>query len=179
MNVAHKYLPNYTYEDYCQWEGQWELIEGIPYAMSPLPIPVHQRVNGNLYANFEIALKKSCKECKAYLPIDWKIKESTILQPDLLVVCQKIEKKYLDFSPELVVEILSPSTAVKDRNIKKEIYLSEGVKYFLILDPQLKKLEIYELLNNTYSPLAISSNNFVFTFQDGCTADVDFEDIWD
>ncbi len=179
MNVAHKYLPNYTYEDYCQWEGQWELIEGIPYAMSPLPIPVHQRVNGNLYANFEIALKKSCKECKAYLPIDWKIKESTILQPDLLVVCQKIEKKYLDFSPELVVEILSPSTAVKDRNIKKEIYLSEGVKYFLILDPQLKKLEIYELLNNTYSPVAISPNNFVFTFDDGCTAGVDFKDIWD
>ena len=92
MNVAHKYLPNYTYEEYCQWEGQWELIEGIPYAMSPLPIPVHQTVNGNLYANFKEALKMSCKKCKAYLPIDWKIKESIILQPDLLVVCNKIEK---------------------------------------------------------------------------------------
>ena len=179
MNVAHKYLPNYTYEDYCQWEGQWELIEGIPYAMSPLPIPVHQRVNGNLYANFEIALKKSCKECKAYLPIDWKIKESTILQPDLLVVCQKIEKKYLDFSPQLVAEILSPSTAVKDRNIKKEIYLSQQVKYFLILDPLLKKLEVYQLQNNAYSPVAISPNNFEFTFENGCIADVDFEDIWE
>ena len=33
MNVAHKYLPNYTYADYCQREGQWELIEGIRYAM--------------------------------------------------------------------------------------------------------------------------------------------------
>lgn len=41
MNVGHKYLPNYTYEDYCQSEGQWELIEGIPYAMSPLSIPIH------------------------------------------------------------------------------------------------------------------------------------------
>jgi len=142
MNVAHKYLPNYTYEDYCQWEGQWELIEGIPYAMSPLPIP-------------------------------------TILQPDLLVVCKKIEKKYLDFSPELVVEILSQSTAVKDRNIKKEIYLAEGVKYFLILDPQTKKIEIYEAINNAYSPVSISPNNFVFTFKDGCTANVDFKDIWD
>ena len=103
MNVAQKYLPNYTYEDYCKWEGQWELIEGIPYAMSPMPVPIHQTVNGNLYANFKSALKKSCKDCKAYLPIDWKIKQSTILQPDLLIVCQKIEKKYLDFSPELVV----------------------------------------------------------------------------
>ena len=162
MNVAHKYLPNYTYEDYCQWEGQWELIEGIPFAMSPMPEPIHQTAKGNLYANFEIAFKKSCKDCKAYLPIDWKIKESTILQPDLLIVCQKIEKKYLDFSPELVVEILSPSTAVKDRNIKKEIYLSQGVKYFLILDPQMKKIEIYEAINNAYSPISISPNNFVF-----------------
>ena len=97
MNVAHKYLPNYTYEDYCQWEGQWELIEGIPFAMSPMPEPIHQTAKGNLYANFEIALKKSCKDCKAYLPIDWKIKESTILQPDLLIVCQKIEKKVFRF----------------------------------------------------------------------------------
>ena len=179
MNVAHKYLPDYTYEDYCLWKGRWELIEGIPYSMMPRPVPIHQTVNGNLYANFETALKKSCKDCKAYLPIDWKIKESTILQPDLLIVCQKIEKKYLDFMPELVVEILSPSTAVKDRNIKKEIYLSQGVKYFLILDPQSKKIEIYEAINNAYSPVSISPNNFVFTFKDSCAADVDFEDIWD
>ena len=179
MNVAHKYLPNYTYEDYCQWEGQWELIEGIPFAMSPMPEPIHQTTKGNLYANFEIAFKKSCKDYKTYLPVDWKITETTILQPDLLVVCKKIEKKYLDFSPELVVEILSPSTAVKDRNIKKEIYLSQGVKYFLILDPQMKKIEIYEAINNAYSPVSISPNNSVFSFKDGCTADVDFGDIWD
>ena len=132
-----------------------------------------------MYANFEIALKKSCKDFKTYLPVDWKIKESTILQPDLLIVCQKIEKKYLDFSPELVVEILSPSTAVKDINIKKEIYLSEGVKYFLIVDPQTKKIKIYEAINNAYSPVSISTNNSGFTFKDGCTANVDFEDIWD
>jgi Uma2 family endonuclease len=152
------------------------LINGIPFAMAPMHTPIHQTINGNLYANFETALKK---DCKAYLPIDWKIFANTIIQPDLLVVCKKIEKKYLDFSPILVVEILSPSTAVKDRNIKKEIYLTQQVKYFLVLDPQLKKLEIYELLNNSYSPVAISPNNFVFTFEGGCTADVDFEDIWD
>jgi Uma2 family endonuclease len=179
MNVAHKFLPNYTYEDYCQWEGQWELIDGIPYAMSPMPIPIHQRVNGNLYANFEIALKKACKDCKSFLPLDWKINENTIVQPDLLVVCKNIEKKYLDFTPILVAEILSPSTAVKDRNIKKEIYLSQKVKYFLILDPLLKKLEICEMLNDSYSPVAISPNNFGFTLEDGCTANVNFEDIWD
>ena len=49
-------LPHYTYDDYCQWEGRWELIGGIPFAMSPLPVPVHQRIGGRLFMLFEQAL---------------------------------------------------------------------------------------------------------------------------
>ncbi len=44
MSIAARYRPHYTYDDYCQWEGRWELIEGMPYAMSPLPVPDHQDV---------------------------------------------------------------------------------------------------------------------------------------
>ena len=43
----------------------------------------------------------------------------------------------------------------------------------------MKKIEIYEAINNAYFPVSISLNNSIFTFKDGCTADVDFEDIWD
>jgi hypothetical protein len=43
MGFPNKILPHYTYEDYCRWEGQWELIDGIPYAMSPMPRPQHQK----------------------------------------------------------------------------------------------------------------------------------------
>lgn len=94
MSIAAKYRPHYTYEDYCQWEGQWELIEGMPYAMAPMPVPKHQNVNGNLYSLFKDSLKNNdCKRCKVYIPIDWKIKEDTVVQPDLLIVCDKIEKK--------------------------------------------------------------------------------------
>ena len=179
MIIAQKYLPNYTYTDYCQWEGQWELINGIPYAMSPLPIPAHQNVNGNLYSNFKIALKESCRKCKVYIPLDWKISAKTILQPDLLIVCKKIEKKFLDFTPMLVVEILSPSTALKDRNIKKQIYLAQGVKYYLILDPQTKKNEVYELVNDEYILKTISPKTFSFILEDGRKAKVNFSDIWE
>jgi Uma2 family endonuclease len=179
MTIAQKYLPNYSYTDYCQWEGQWELIEGIPYAMSPLPIIIHQIVNGNLYTNFKTALKIGCKKCRVYIPIDWKINNKTVIQPDLLVVCKKIEKKYLDFPPALVVEILSPSTALKDRNVKKQIYSSQGVKYYLILDPQTKKNEVYELVNHEYVLKIISPKTFSFTLEDGCKAKVDFSDIWE
>ncbi len=179
MTIAAKYLPKYSYKDYCLWEGQWELIEGIPYAMSPLPTLPHQRVNGTLFEAFNKALKKGCKECKVYIPIDWKISEHTIVQPDLSVVCKPTEKKYLDFAPTLVVEILSPSTAIKDRNVKKQIYQSQGVKYFLIVNPQTKKIEVYELINEAYGLVASTPKNFTFILKDDCKAKVDFSDIWE
>jgi Uma2 family endonuclease len=179
MTIAKKYLPNYSYEDYCQWEGQWELIDGIPYAMSPQPVRAHQWINGSLFTEFNKALKKACKECKAYPPLDWKINAKTIIQPDLLIVCKKIEKKFLDFTPILVAEILSPSTALKDRNVKKQIYQTQGVKYFLILNPQTKKNEIYELVNEEYILVGSTPKTYTFILEDGYKAKVDFSTIWE
>lgn len=178
MSIAAKYRPHYTYDDYCQWEGRWELIEGMPYAMSPAPIPAHQRVSVLLSIQFEKALKK-CKKCKVYAPLDWKIKEETIVQPDLLIVCDKIEKKFLDFNPALLVEILSPATASKDRGEKMELYQSQQVKYYLIVDPQFEKIEIYEYINTQYEPVAINPDKFLFRLHSNCTTEVDLTDIWD
>jgi hypothetical protein len=62
-------LPSYTYEDYAQWEGRWELIRGIPYAMSPAPTIQHQTISHNI----AVALAKSlegCEHCQALLPVD-------------------------------------------------------------------------------------------------------------
>ena len=178
MSIAERYRPYYTYEEYCQWEGRWELIEGMPYAMSPAPVPAHQSVSVLLSFEFVKALKK-CKNCKLFQPLDWKIKEDTIVQPDLLIVCSKIEKKFLDFPPVLVVEILSPATASKDRGEKMELYQSQKVKYYLIVDPQFKKLEIYECINNQYEPVSVNPEMYHFALHDNCTADVDLLDIWE
>lgn len=177
MSIAENYRPSYTYEDYCQWEGRWEIIEGMPYAMSPLPIPDHQRVSLNLCILLKESLK-NCKQCKAYPPLDWKMTEDTVVQPDVLIVCKKIEKKYLDFPPALVAEILSPSTAVKDRNVKMELYKMQGVKYYCILDVQFKKIEIYELIDNFYQAISVSPATFTFAF-DNCEANVNFENLWE
>ena len=179
MSIAEKYRPHYTDEEYCLWEGKWELIEGMPYAMSPAPIPQHQTINANLYTSFKEALKISCKKCKAYIPVDWKIAEDTVVQPDLLIVCDKIEKKFLDYPPVFIVEILSPLTAAKDRGEKMELYLSQSVKYYLLVDPQFKKIEIYQLMAGQYQPVAINPENYSFHLMDDCTAEVNFTDIWD
>lgn len=178
MSIAAKYRPYYTYEDYCQWEGRWELIEGMPYAMAPAPVPAHQRVSIRLGSKFDKALEK-CDKCKVYATLDWKIKEDTVVQPDLLIVCHKIEKKFLDFSPELLVEILSPATASKDRGEKMELYQLQKVKYYLIVDPQFKKVEVYEYINAQYEPVAINPDKYSFHLQTDCTVEVELLDIWE
>jgi Uma2 family endonuclease len=94
-------------------------------------------------------------------------------------VCDKIEKKYLDFPPKLVVEILSPSTSSKDRNEKMEIYQWQKVKYYLIVDPQFKKTEIYQLITDKYEPVAITPESFTFQLEEDCSIEVNFLDIWD
>ena len=177
MSGAVKILPHYTYNDWEQWEGQWELIEGIPYAMSPLPVPKHQKIAMALGTEFTVALK-SCKQCSAYQPIDYRIADDTILQPDMLVVCGEIEKKYLDFPPALVVEILSPATALKDRHSKYSIYESQGIPYYLIISPDTEEVEIYLLNGREYS-LEQKGKNFSYQFSLGnCSATINFNEIW-
>src|SRR5690348_1361273 len=109
MSNAVRILPHYTYDDYVHWEGRWEIIDGIPYAMSPAPTPKHQIIANTLGALFFYALR-NCHRCKVAQAIDFKIAEDTIVQPDISVLCQKATKKFIDFPPALVVEILSPST---------------------------------------------------------------------
>lgn len=178
MGITQKIIPHYTYEDYILWEGNWELIDGFPIAMSPSPVPKHQRISAILITAFELALKK-CTTCNVYNPVDYYVDDYTILQPDLMILCQKPTKKFIDFTPSLVAEILSPSTALRDRNTKYELYQNEGVPYYLIVDTDNKKMEIYQLTNGKYVLVPDKEDNrFVFYFEDGCVANVNLDEVW-
>lgn len=178
MSATVKILPHYTYDEWVNWEGKWELIDGIPYAMSPAPLPKHQLVASNLTIALGHGLK-NCKKCRVYQPVDYKLSNDTILQPDILIVCSPITKSFLDFPPALVVEILSPSTALKDRHTKFEIYQQQQVKYYLIVSPDEENVEIFEIEDGSYqlkqSGRAFSYN---FLFDDNCSATIDFNEIW-
>jgi Uma2 family endonuclease len=178
MTSLVQILPHYTFEDWQRWEGQWELIHGIPYAMSPAPVPKHQRIANALAGEFHMALKR-CKKCKAFQPIDFKVADDIIVQPDLLVVCGKIEKTYLDFPPAFVAEIISPATALKDRHTKFEIYQSQQIKYYLIISPDTEEAEIYEYVENTYK-LMQKGKDFLYTFNfdEDCNATINFAEVW-
>jgi Uma2 family endonuclease len=178
MSIANKIIPHYTYDDWVLWEGKWELIDGHPIAMSPTPVPAHQRASAEIRTELVLALRKAkCKNCRAYDPIDYKISEDTILEPDILIVCGEIKKKYLDFPPALIVEILSPSTALKDRHTKYELYEQQGVKYYLIVDADKKIIEVYELKGKEYKMQSKSASN-KFQLTDDCSITPDFSNVF-
>jgi len=180
-DVKHKYLPHYTYEDYKNWEGKWELINGIPYAMSPAPRIEHQEVSGLIHFQM-INLLQKCKRCKALLPIDWRIPEeadNNVLQPDNLVICKDVKGTFLTDTPIIIFEILSPSTALKDRHIKFDIYESKGVKYFIVVDIDIKTADVFELQNGSYKKVVEAKNDIVkFDLEKDCSIEFNFEKIW-
>ncbi|HAA13873.1 MAG TPA: Uma2 family endonuclease [Cytophagales bacterium] len=147
---------HYTYADYASWpeEERWELIHGVAYNMTPAPNTRHQRISGNLYLAIASFLKgNSCDVFSA--PFDVRLPQKgqtaeetdTVVQPDISVFCDpsKLDGKGGIGAPDWVIEILSPSTAKKDLNLKTLLYQAHGVKEYWIVDPELDQLTVLRL----------------------------------
>ena len=152
----------YTYGDYLGWpdEERWELIDGVAYDMSPAPSTKHQKVFGVLFTEFFVYLRgKTCEVFSA--PFDVILPEydeneedcRTVVQPDILVVCDKtkIDSKRCKGAPDLAIEILSPSTTKKDMTVKFALYERVGVKEYWIVHPLDKTVLVYKLDGNKYA----------------------------
>jgi len=172
---ATKLIPYYTFKDYLQWEGRWELIEGIPFAMSPMANPMHQRIASNLNALIWQELDGNECNCQVYQPIDVKIKDDTVVNPDLLIVCEKIEGQFLDRPFPMAVEILSPSTRTKDQVSKYNLYEEFGVKYYIMIDPDDNSVKVF-VLNDEKKYTEQKQYNFSIT--DKCQIEIDFLKIF-
>ncbi|MCX6073014.1 MAG: Uma2 family endonuclease [Campylobacterales bacterium] len=170
-------LPKYTYEDYCLWEGKWELIDGIVYAMSPMPMIEHQSISSKIARYLDEALQ-GCKKCRALLPVDWKIDDSTIVQPDNLVICYPAKGAYITKAPTIIFEILSKSTATKDKGVKFRLYEAEGVKYYIIVDPLEKLAKVYELHEGKYIKVVDATTETTTFSLAECSFDFDFSKIF-
>ena len=146
-------LPHYTWDDYQLWEGRWEIINGVAYAMSPAPSIKHQRINTKIVTQLD-QLLSNCESCFGVMPVDWKIADDTVVQPDVSIVCGPIEEQYLKKPPLVIFEILSPSTAKKDKSTKFRLYQDNGVKYYCLIDPETEVAEVYVLKKKKYEHLA-------------------------
>ena len=157
MSLAKKTNKKYTYQDYLEWpdDERWELIEGEAYDMSPAPKTKHQDISRNLswsVANQKEKLQE--KGCKLYeAPTDVVFDEYNVAQPDIFFVCdkKKITEENIQGVPDLIIEIISKSTAYKDTKIKKDLYERFGVEEYIIVFPELEILERYILKDNKYS----------------------------
>jgi Uma2 family endonuclease len=152
MLNALKFVDNsgYTYADYCSWPDDGirrELIGGMVYMMSR-PAILHQIVQGKMYRQLDEFLDN--KPCKVIMEPDLRLfplpdqSDDTVVAPDLVVICNRSKIGRLSYNgvPDLVIEILSPSTAWKDRGEKLALYERAGVKEYWIVDPQKKTVSM-------------------------------------
>ncbi len=147
--LAPQAIEYYTYNEYKEWEGEWELIDGIPLAMSPAPLRRHQSIATEIMYNLREQLEE-CQECEVLGEIDYKVSNDTILKPDIVLTCGETNESYLTKAPEIIVEIISKSTAKRDEKYKFEIYEKEKVNYYILLYPNDLRAKIYKLKGSKY-----------------------------
>ncbi len=177
MALTH-YAPRYTVDDYVLWEGEWELWEGAPVAMSPSPGMVHQTLVYRVTRALDDALKEAqCSRCRVFFDVDWRVSGNTVFRPDVSVVCGGTRNEtHLSQTPKLVAEVLSDSTRQRDLLFKRDMYEQLGVSFYLIVDPEgeitLLKRDGDRYRNHEGSKLVLEEN---------CEIDLDlsglFEDL--
>ena len=127
------------------------MLDGVPCNMTPAPSRQHQRVLGKLFRQIDEFLEG--KECEAYLaPFDVRLADPeqsdedvhTVVQPDLLVVCdqEKLDDQGCVGAPDFIIEILSPATAARDQVDKAELYEKSGVKEYWTVHPVDQVIQI-------------------------------------
>lgn len=170
------YIPKYLFSDYITWKGDWELIKGSPVSMSPSPKKKHQFIGNKINFLFLKEMESKTKKCNCniYYELDWKVDEDTVLRPDLMIVCDEKESDFVEKTPNLIVEVLSASTQLKDRNTKFSIYEQYGVSYYIMVDPDSEKIEIFQLIDNKYKEVKTTE----FLISKNCTVVADLESIF-
>ena len=138
---------HYTYGDYKSWNDdlRWELIDGEAFCMSPGPAEAHQSLLVALTSELRVCFRG--KECRVYVaPFDVMLPKGdepedeidTVVQPDIMIICDmsKIQHNGIKGAPDVVFEILSPSTARRDLDDKFHLYERAGVKEYVVVDTQ-------------------------------------------
>ncbi len=132
-------------------EERWELIDGVSRAMSPAPLVRHQLVSGNLYFALRSNPKNSC--ITGFAPMDFVLDEWNVVQPDVFLVCDsdQVQKTHVDGPPALAIEIISPSSEVRDRREKLRLYEKFGVREYVVVFPEREYVERYLLTDGRYA----------------------------
>jgi len=162
MELSLDLNKRYTYADYVTWldDKMRELIHGFINMMSPAPRVEHAEVASNVLWRLRSVVKKNKGKCKVFTaPFDVRLpkngeksddKIDTVVQPDICVICDlsKLDERGCCGAPDMIVEIISPSTAKKDITEKFALYEESGVKEYWIVYPKDKAVHVFLLQEN-------------------------------
>jgi len=123
-----------------------ELIDGELF-VTPSPSPMHQDISGNLYTLFRNVVFESGRGRAYYAPLDVRLDENTIVQPDLIIILSDrspvLTTARVEGVPSLTVEIISPSTSAYDRVTKRNLYAQHRVPEYWLVDPEAKTVTVF------------------------------------
>ena len=162
MGAALKREGQYTYADYLQWpdDERWELIDGVAFCMTPAPTTRHQGIVGELF--FQLQQQLRGQPCAVFVaPFDVRLAKrehkshqvGTVVQPDISIVCDrnKLDDAGCVGAPDVVIEVLSPSTSRKDQLKKRDAYERAGVREYQIVDANDRLLTRYTLAEGKFA----------------------------
>jgi len=177
MNLTKEHPPKYTYKNYKLWGRDWEPIEGSPYTMAFPPFGKYRRIASRLAYQLRRHIDKYPEKCFVYPELDWIVSEDTVVRPDIMVVCREVEE-YLRETPEIVVEVVSPSTVQKDERLKFELYEREGVKDYVLVYPDIKKVRAFRLVRSRYRKFFDSDEGILELKIKDCVLKIEVGKLW-
>ena len=151
----YKKQGSYTLEDYLALpeDQRVELIDGAIYDMAT-PTTIHQAIGGFIHKmllDHVLARGASCMPLMSPVDVQLDEDDKTVVQPDVLIVCdrKRFQNGRVFGAPDFLAEVLSPSTRKKDMTLKYYKYARAGVREYWMIDPDQKKVVVYDLENNS------------------------------
>lgn len=160
---------------------RYQILDG-ELDVTPAPNIMHQRISNRLGWALVAAMQKTDQGEIFYAPTDVVLDRHNIVQPDLVFV----RKEHADIVgpanirgvPDLIIEILSPSTRRTDVLVKSELYARFGVPMYWIVDPDLDRIELYELVDRAYQQTQVASSPSVLEVKGFAGLQIDLREVF-
>lgn len=159
MSVMPRVTDDWTVDDLAQLPDdglRYELVDGM-LLVSPAPRPIHQRASARLFTTLNTACPPDLEVF--FAPLDWQPDNRNSLEPDLLVVAKEdIGLENITEPLALAVEVLSPSSRLRDTTLKHAKYAEGGIGSYWIVDPNMPSIIAYALERGEYVEVARGAN---------------------
>lgn len=174
-----------TYSDYLQLpsdRNRYELLQG-ELQVNPAPGTGHQTVVTNLAAILRDHVRPRHLGMVLVAPCDVLLTDITVVQPDVLFVSRErqaiVLSEHVRGAPDLVVEVLSPSTARADRHVKRQLYARYGVPHYWLLEPIQREAVAHSLVERIYQEIAAARGNETFAAPPFPELAIPLSELWD